>query len=308
MNFQHTPVLFNEIISFLPKSAKVIIDFTLGGAGHSIAMLQHCGDSVLYGVDRDNEAITSASQNLSGYTDRIHLLHCSFSEAINTLKQDAVSADFILADLGVSSHQLDSGKRGFSFRQDGPLDMRMNPDDPTTAADIVNNASQEELTMIIKKYGEDRFAKKIAQNIVRYRRSKQFSTTLELSECIKDAVPKKFHFDRIHPATRTFQAIRMEVNRELEELNYLLEHSIDLLNTSGKMAVISFHSLEDRPVKQMFRKWEDPCQCPKSIPRCICGLKPIAKRVNRKMIMASDQEKAENFRSRSAKLRVMEKL
>ncbi len=308
MNFQHTPVLFNEIVSFLPKSAKVIIDFTLGGAGHSIAMLQHCHDSVLYGIDRDIEAITSARQRLSDFEDRIHLLHCSFSEAIDTLQRDGIAADFILADLGVSSHQLDSGRRGFSFRQEGPLDMRMNPDDPTTAADVVNKASLDNLTKIIKRFGEDRFARKIAQNIVRRRIVKPFSTTLELSECVKDAVPKKFHFDRIHPATRTFQAIRMEVNSELEELHYLLENSIDLLNPSGKMAVISFHSLEDRPVKQMFRKWEDPCQCPKTIPHCICGLKPIAKRVNKKMIKATDQEKAENFRSRSAKLRVIEKL
>ncbi len=308
MEFQHTPVLLNEIIYFLPESAQVIIDFTLGGAGHATGLLEQNDQSFLYGIDRDEEALSTAKARLSKFSKRFRLIHSSFSQGAQTLLDEGVKADYVIADLGVSSFQLTSQKRGFSFKHDGPLDMRMNPKDPVSAADIVNTASEQDLFRMIKKYGEESFAKKIARNIVYTRKKNEFTSTSQLSDCIKEAVPKKFHFGRIHPATKTFQAIRIEVNRELEELDQLLKLSIDLLNPGGRMAIISFHSLEDRPIKQEFKRWESPCLCPKNIPHCICDLKPVAKRINRKMIMASEAEKQENFRSRSAKLRVVEKL
>ncbi|MCP4754228.1 MAG: 16S rRNA (cytosine(1402)-N(4))-methyltransferase RsmH [Proteobacteria bacterium] len=308
MDSYHTPVLLNEVVSFLPESAKIAVDFTLGGAGHAARLLRQNPELYLYGIDRDRDALTEAETRLSSFQDRFSLIHSSFSRAVKRLIDDGVNADFVLADLGVSSRQLNNLDRGFSFRQDGPLDMRMDMENPVTAAEIVNRASEQELVSIIGRYGEESFCRRIARNIVSFRKKKAFSTTKELADCVKDAIPRKFHFGKIHPATKTFQAIRIRVNNELEELQDLLEYALDLLNSGGRIAIISFHSLEDRPVKQTFRKWEQPCQCPKTIPLCVCGLKPVAEPLKRKMIRPSKSEMESNPRSRSAKLRVVEKL
>ena len=219
-----------------------------------------------------------------------------------------IQADFILADLGVSSFQLDKGERGFSFRHDAPLDMRMNQENPLTADEVVNTWSEAELRDVIKQYGEETFARKIARQITISRKRKAILTTQQLSDCIREAVPKKFQYGRLHPATKTFQAIRIAVNHEMEELDGLLDNITPILKTNGRLAIISFHSLEDRQVKKKFQSWEYPCQCPKDIPYCVCGLKPIVKTLKPKLRQAGPDEVKNNPRSRSAKLRAIEKL
>ncbi len=308
MTFQHTPVLLSEILSYLPDTTRNIIDFTLGGGNHSQAILRSRPQAFLYGIDRDPDALAAAKARLAEHSGRFELIHSSISEAIPKLIQNGVQADFILADLGVSSYQLDEQDRGFSLRKEGPLDMRMNPDDQETAADVVNRYSEHALTTIIRNYGEERFALRIAKNIVATRQVKPFVTTLDLTECVIRSIPMKFQFGKIHAATKTFQAIRIQVNKELDELNCLLERSLELLSSAGRLAVISFHSLEDRPVKQTFKKWEKPCTCPKEFPICTCGLKALIKPITRKAVKATKQEMEINLRSRSAKLRVIEKL
>ncbi|MFH2129729.1 MAG: 16S rRNA (cytosine(1402)-N(4))-methyltransferase RsmH [bacterium] len=307
MDFYHAPVLLEEVHALLPDSAAVMIDFTLGGAGHAVRILTDFPKLVLWGVDRDNDALIAAKQKLLSFQDRVHLIHDRFSSASRFLIDNHVRADFILADLGVSSFQLDQKERGFSFRHDAPLDMRMDRDSPLTAFELVNNWSEQDLTAIIRQFGEEPFAKKIAQQIARQRSKKALLTTQQLSDCIREAVPKKFQFGRLHPATRTFQAIRIAVNNELDELKNLLTNAIELLTPGGRMAIISFHSLEDREVKKKFHAWEHPCQCPKDIPYCICGLKPVAKTLKPKLIQAGETEMELNPRSRSAKLRVTER-
>lgn len=308
VEFIHTPVLLEEILSYLPENPEYIMDFTLGGGNHSQAMLSARKSAHLLGVDRDPDAIQAAGQRLNGFEGRYTLINDSMANAAQRFVSEGQRADFILADLGVSSHQLESINRGFSFRHDGPLDMRMDKEQPLNAADIVNDYSEKELINILKLYGEERFSSRIAQRIVHQREKKRFSSTRELADCIKESVPKKFQFGKLHPATKSFQAIRIVVNDELKQLQTLLECALDLLNPNGRIAIISFHSLEDRPVKQTFQKWEDPCQCSKSIPVCVCGETIKAKRVVRSAVKASEAEMENNYRSRSARLRVTEKI
>ena len=292
----------------MPAAPDVFIDLTLGGGGHSEAILNKYHQTYLYGVDRDPNALNAASERLKSHSDRFETRYGAMSKVISQFIAEGIQADFILADLGVSSHQIDQQNRGFSLRQNGPLDMRMNPEDQETAADVVNNYSEKELTDLIRNYGEERFASRIAKNIVAQRKDNPFKTTLDLTECVIKSIPMKFQFGNIHAATKTFQAIRIQVNKELDELNCLLANALDLLNSGGRLAVISFHSLEDRPVKQTFKKWENPCTCPKEFPICTCHLKPLVKPVTKKPVTATKKEMESNIRSRSAKLRIIEKL
>ena len=308
MTFHHIPVLLQEIFSYIPENAKTVGDFTLGGAGHSSYFLEHRPDIFLYGIDQDADALNAANKRLSPYEGRYELIHNSFAGAAEGLLDTNVKFDFILADLGVSSYQLDTADRGFSFLREGPLDMRMNKAEDLTAAIVVNEYDEKALLRIIRAYGEESFARPIVKNIIRTRNKKPFTTTLELAECIKDAVPKKMHFKRIHPATKSFQAIRIEVNNELGQLESFLSSGLDLLNPGGRIAIISFHSLEDRPVKQFFKKQEFPCTCPSDFPICTCHRVATIKKLHRKIITATEEEKSENPRSRSAKLRIVEKL
>jgi 16S rRNA (cytosine1402-N4)-methyltransferase len=296
-----------EVVCLLPNHAAVAIDFTIGGAGHATEILRTHPELFLWGVDRDGDALKAAAEKLQPFKGRFQLIHSRFSEASRQLFKDGIKADFILADLGVSSFQLDKGERGFSFRKDASLDMRMDRESPLSAYELVNSWSESELISIFRKYGEEPFARKIAQQIVRQRSKSALLTTQQLSDCIREAVPKKFQYGKLHPATRTFQAIRIAVNQEMEELNELLTSVIQLLQPNGRLAAISFHSLEDRQVKQTFHAWENPCQCPKNIPYCICGLKPVAKTLKPKLIKAGPDEVKNNPRSRSAKLRATEK-
>ena len=307
MSYSHTPVLLEEVISLIPDSAKIMVDLTIGGGGHSKAMLASRPGAFLYGGDRDEEAILFSRNRLSDCSERVEFIQDSFHAVAKRLIRQEVKADFILADLGVSSFQIDNSKRGFSFQRNGPLDMRMNIREAVTAADILNTSSEKELMECIRAFGEERFAGRIAREIVRYRGIKPISTTEELVDRVKRAIPRKFQYGRIHPATKTFQAIRMKVNNELDELASLLCSIPLLLNSGGVVAVISFHSLEDRPVKNTFREWEEPCQCPKTLPKCVCGLKSIGKVLTRKVIRAKEREKQNNPRSRSARLRAFRK-
>jgi 16S rRNA (cytosine1402-N4)-methyltransferase len=291
----------------LPKNAEIAVDFTVGGAGHSDLILAEQPDLFLWGIDQDRDALATAAKRLGHYRGRFQLTHDQFSNASKTLIEKGIQADFILADLGVSSFQIDQKERGFSFRADAPLDMRMDQEAPLSALDLVNTWDVKELTTIFHKYGEEPFARRIAQQIVRQREKKALLTTQQLSDCIREAIPKKFQFGKIHPATKTFQAIRIAVNNEMEELETLLNNTIHILKPGGRLAIISFHSLEDRQVKQKFQLWENPCQCPKDIPYCICGLKPVAKTLKPKLRQAKKSEVEQNPRSRSAKLRAIEK-
>ena len=307
MDFYHAPVLLDEVISLLPKNAEIAVDFTLGGAGHSNRMLAERPGLFLWGIDQDRDALVTAEKRLDQYQGRFQLIHDQFSGASKTLIDSGIQTDFILADLGVSSYQIDQKERGFSFRADAPLDMRMDQESQLSALELVNTWDVKELIMIFQKYGEEPFARKIAQQIVRQREKKALLTTQQLSDCIREAIPKKFQFGKIHPATKTFQAIRIAVNNEMEELETLLSNAIDILKPGGRLAIISFHSLEDRQVKKKFQLWENPCQCPKDIPYCICGLKPVAKTMKPKLRQAKIREVEKNPRSRSAKLRAIEK-
>ena len=308
MVFKHKSVLLNEIISFLPDKVEKFADFTLGGAGHSLKILDLKPESYLIGIDQDLNAIEASKQNLEHKTGRFELKHQSFSEAVESFSEQGLKFDFILADLGFSSHQIDTADRGFSFLKDGPLDMRMNQKVFLTAEQVVNQYSETELARILFQYGEEKFSRRIAKAIVETRQIGPFKRTVVLAECVKNALPKKLQYGRIHPATKTFQALRIEVNQELQELKKFLASAINLLNVSGRIAIISFHSLEDRLVKKCFNEYEDPCQCSKELPLCICGLKPVIKKLHRKMIQAGKDEIGDNPRSRSAKLRIVEKI
>ncbi len=306
--FNHKPVLLKEILSFLPDKIEKFADFTLGGAGHSSKILNQKPESYLFGVDQDLNAINASKQILSADSGRFELLHSSFSLAAESFFDQDLKFDFILADLGFSSPQIDAADRGFSFLKEGPLDMRMNQHSYTTAEHVINEWSESDLARIFYQYGEEKFSRKIAKAIVEQRQIEAFTTTVVLAECIKNALPKKLQYGRIHPATKTFQALRIEVNQELEELKTFLKFAIKLLNPKGRIAIISFHSLEDRLVKNCFKEFEDPCKCPKNLPLCICGLTPEIKKLHKKMIQAGSEEIDKNPRSRSAKLRVVEKL
>ena len=311
MEFKHVSVLLEECLEGLNiKENGVYVDCTLGGAGHSSEILKRISKDhgLLIGIDQDNDALKAAKERLKSY-ENVKYVHNNFYNIDNILENLNISkVDGILMDLGVSSYQLDEAARGFSYMKDAKLDMRMNRDNNFSAYDVVNTYSIDELHRIIKDYGEERFAKRIASFIVERRREKPILTTLELADIIKSAIPAKMRREGPHPAKRTFQAIRIEVNSELKILNKTIEDGVNRLNKGGRMAIITFHSLEDRIVKLKFRELADPCTCPKEFPVCVCGKKPLVKLLKRKAIEPSLEEIERNPRSRSAKLRIVERI
>lgn len=310
MEFHHVSVLLNECIENLKINPDgIYVDGTLGGAGHSLEISKRLKNGKLIGIDQDINAINAARERLSDFLERTILVRDNFSninEILDSLNIDKV--DGILLDLGVSSHQLDEALRGFSYMHDAPLDMRMDNRNNFSAYNIVNEYSENELTKIISDYGEERWAKRIAQFIVNQRKEKPIETTFELVEAIKKAVPKGARKDGPHPAKRTFQAIRIEVNKELSILKKAVRDMTERLNVGGRLCIITFHSLEDRIIKNAFREEENPCTCPREFPICVCGKKPQAKVITRKPILPGEEELLYNHRSRSAKLRVIEKI
>jgi len=309
MAFEHKPVLLDEVIENLNiDPAGIYVDGTVGGGGHSFEIASRLTTGRLVCLDQDEAAIDAATARLAEFKDKVTVVRSNYSNikaVLEDLRIDKVNG--ILLDLGVSSHQLDTPERGFSYRENGPLDMRMDKRTTTTAKDIINTYSEADLYRIIKNYGEDKFAKNIAKHIVRAREKKPIETTFELNEIIKEAIPAKFRATGGHPSKRTFQAIRIELNRELEVLKETLQDMIDLLLPKGRLAIITFHSLEDRIVKEAFKVNENPCTCPPGFPVCVCGKKPKGKIVTKKPILPSDEEIEFNKRSKSAKLRVFEK-
>lgn len=311
MAFEHKPVLLTEVIEGLNiKPDGIYVDGTLGGAGHSYEIAARLTEGGrLIGIDRDEEAIKAATAHLEPYMDRVTVVRGNYEDTAGILRELGIEKiDGMLLDLGVSSYQLDTAERGFSYREDAPLDMRMDKRDPITAYDVVNSYTEQDLYRIIRDYGEDRFAKNIAKHIVAERTGKPIETTFELSEVIKGAIPAKMREGGGHPAKKTFQAVRIEVNRELEILREGIEGFIDLLNPGGRLAIISFHSLEDRIVKTAFKDAENPCICPGSFPVCVCGRKPKGINVTRKPIISGDDELTDNLRAHSAKLRIFERI
>ncbi len=309
--FSHIPVLSTEVVAFLaPKAGGTYLDGTLGGGGHAALLLEASAPSgVVIGFDRDVAAINAAGSFLSRFGKRSVLVNNNFDEAEAVLPSIGIQAiDGFILDLGVSSHQLDTAERGFSFQQDAPLDMRMNMSQGETAAELLATLSHGELARIIREYGEDRWAGRIASFICKERDSRAIESTLQLAELVKSAIPRKAWEERLHPATRTFQALRIAVNDELGSLERGLESAIRLLRPGGRGVVISFHSLEDRIVKQMFRSMAISCICPRTLPVCSCRNQPKVKVLTAKPVMASSGELAANPRSRSAKLRAVEKL
>ena len=310
MIFEHKSVLLDEIIDNLSiKEDGTYVDATLGGAGHALEVCRHLSERGHFiGIDQDEDAIESSKLRLKDYMDRVDIVKSNYANIKNILEALNIDkVDGIYIDLGVSSYQLDNAERGFSYRFDSALDMRMDKSLEITAQDIVNDYSEQELYRVIKNYGEDIFAKNIAKHIVIARKEKRIETGFELVEIIKRAIPKKFQITSGHPAKRTFQAIRIELNKELEVLENSLETMIDLLKPNGRLLVISFHSLEDRIVKNIFKRCENPCTCPKNFPVCVCGNKSKGKVLMRKPILPSEEELDANPRAKSAKLRIFVK-
>ena len=310
MEYIHKPVLLNECIEALHiRPDGVYVDGTLGRAGHSREIAQRLTTGRLICIDRDMAAIDAAKERLAPWMDRVTLVHSNFSELGDVLRQaGAVGADGMLFDLGVSSPQLDDASRGFSYMQDAPLDMRMDVSAPLSAWDVVNQWSYEELRRILFEYGEERYAPAIAKAIVRARETAPVQTTLELVDIIKSAMPTAALREKQHPAKRSFQAIRIAVNDELGAVRQGMEAAIDHLKPGGRLAVITFHSLEDRIVKNVFQDAAKGCTCPPSFPVCVCGRKPKIRILTKKPIIATREEVEENPRSRSAKLRVAERV
>ena len=308
MAFNHYSVLLTETIRELNiKPDGIYVDGTLGGGGHSYEICRALTTGSFYGIDQDDAAIAAARERLSCFGEKVTILRNNYCNAKAALLELGVTGvDGIVLDLGVSSYQLDTEERGFSYRFDAPLDMRMDRRQTLTAREIVNGYSEMELFHIIRDYGEDRFAKNIAKYIVKARADKPIETTFELNEIIKAAIPAKLRQNG-HPSKQTFQAIRIECNRELEVLRSSLDDFIDLLNPGGRLCIITFHSLEDRIVKTAFKKNENPCTCPPEFPVCICGKKSKGKVITGKPILPGSRELEENSRSKSAKLRVFEK-
>ena len=309
MTFNHKSVLLNEVIESLNiKADGYYVDGTLGGGGHALEVVKRLGSGKLIGIDRDSDAIKAATQRLNDYSNSVIIIRDNYVNIENILKRENIDkVDGIYIDLGVSSYQLDTAERGFTYRYDAPLDMRMDDRNELKASDIVNDYSESELFHIIRDYGEDRFAKNIAKHIVEYRNKKRIETTFELVDIIKASIPMKIQVTGGHPAKRTFQAIRIELNKELEVLTASINVMIDLLKPGGRLSIITFHSLEDRIVKQAFKKAESPCVCPKKFPVCVCGNKSKGRVITRKAILPSEEELEENSKSKSAKLRVFEK-
>ena len=311
IKFSHTSVLLYECIEALNiRDGYTYVDCTTGGGGHSLEIAKRMGkNSKLICFDRDKNAIAAATARLSEYSDQVIFINDNFSslsEVIKEYKIDNLAG--VLADLGCSSHQFDTPERGFSYMHDAHLDMRMDTDSPITAYDVVNKYSYNDLRRIIFEYGEEKFAPKIASTICKAREDKPIETTLELSDLIKQSIPSTSRNDGPHPAKRTFQAIRIEVNGELDVIKPLINSAASALIRGGRLAVISFHSLEDRPVKEEFKALAKGCICPSDFPVCVCGIKPTLKEITRKPILPSKEELENNPRSRSAKLRIAEKI
>ncbi len=310
LEFVHKSVLLNETVDSLNiKPNGIYIDGTLGGGGHAYEVCKRLGEHGRFiGIDQDAEAIEAAGLRLAEFGDKVTIVRSNYVDIDNILKSLNISkVNGIMLDLGVSSHQLDTVERGFSYKENAPLDMRMDVRNPMTAKDIVNNYSEMELYRVIRDYGEDKFAKNIAKHIVNARKEKEIETTYELNDIIKAAIPMKMRVNGGHPAKKTFQAIRIELNKELEVLNNSIDKMIDLLDDGGRLSIITFHSLEDRIVKTRFRNNENPCICPPDFPVCVCGKKPKGKVITRKPIVPSEQEIVENKRAKSSKLRVFER-
>lgn len=309
MEFVHKSVLLNETIDGLNiQPDGIYVDGTLGGGGHAYEVCRRLGDKgSIVGIDQDAAAIEAAGNRLKDFGEKVTIVrsnYCDMKSKLHELGIDKV--DGIVLDLGVSSYQLDTAERGFSYREDAPLDMRMDTRQKMTARDIVNDYTEADLYRVIRDYGEDKFAKNIAKHIVQARAVKPVETTAELSEIIRASIPMKFQKKSGHPAKRTFQAIRIELNRELDVLRDSLDDMIDLLNPGGRLCIITFHSLEDRIVKSAFRKNENPCTCPPDFPVCVCGKKSKGSIITKKPILPSEEELEYNSRSKSAKLRIFE--
>ena len=311
MAFEHLSVLLEETIDSLNiRPDGIYVDGTLGGGGHASEVCRRLGDKGrLIGIDQGADAIQAAGARLAPFGEKVTIVRSNYEQIETVLKGLGIDrVDGIYLDLGVSSYQLDTAERGFTYREDdAPLDMRMDQRNTQTAADIVNTYSESDLYRIIRDYGEDRFAKNIAKHIVRRREEKPFETTGELNEVIKAAIPAKVRAVGGHPSKRTFQAIRIELNQELDVLERSIDRMIDLLNPGGRLSIITFHSLEDRMVKNSFRRNENPCTCPPGFPVCMCGKKSKGTVVTRKPILPSAEELEANRRSKSAKLRVFER-
>lgn len=310
IEFNHVSVLLNECIENLNiKPDGIYVDGTMGGAGHSLEIVKKLSEKgMLIGIDRDEEALAVAKERLKEFNNvkYVHDNHDNIDEIIKNLNIKGV--DGILLDLGVSSYQIDEKTRGFTYMDDGPLDMRMDKSQKLTAEYIVNNYKEQDLARIIFEYGEEEFSRKIARNICEYRKNKKIETTGELVKIIEKSIPGKFREKNSHPAKRTFQAIRIEVNNEIEPLYNTIKNSITALNSKGRLCVITFHSLEDRMVKKAYVDAEGKCTCPKDLPYCVCGNVSLGKIITKKPILPTEKEMQENSRSRSAKLRVFEKI
>lgn len=309
--FHHVPIMVREVTDLLmPARGGLFVDGTLGGGGHSEAILKLLPpEGRLIGIDRDRTALTAAMERLKPFGDRFTALHGNFFHMKSLLLQKGITkVDGILLDLGVSSYQLDEASRGFSYKAEAPLDMRMDQSAALTAADVVNGYSEKELIRILRDYGEERFSPLIARRICERRAQKPIETTTELAETVAGAIPAKFRFkEQQHPARRCFQAIRIEVNGELQGLREAVDDCIDLLNTGGRIVVLTFHSLEDRIVKTAFKTAENPCVCPPKSPQCICGRTPYGRILTKHPLVAGEQEQRENSRSVCCKLRALEK-
>ena len=311
MEFRHMSVLLEETVGGLNvRPDGIYVDGTLGGGGHAYEICSRLGGKgSIVGIDQDDAAIEAARIRLKDFGEKVTIIrgnYCDMKSMLQKLGIDRV--DGIVLDLGVSSYQLDTAERGFSYREDAPLDMRMDRRQKMTARDIVNDYSEMDLYRVIRDYGEDRFAKNIAKHIVTEREKRSIETTGQLTEIIRHAIPVKYQKKSGHPAKRTFQAIRIELNRELDVLSDSLDDMIQILKPGGRICIITFHSLEDRIVKNAFRRNEDPCTCPKDFPVCVCGNKPRGKVITRKPIVPGEEETARNSRSKSAKLRIFERI
>lgn len=310
MAFKHKSVLLDETIKGLNiKPDGIYVDGTLGGGGHAYEVCRRLNNKGSFiGIDQDAAAIEAAGIRLSDFGERVTIIRSNYCDMKSRLHEKGIDkVDGIVLDLGVSSYQLDTADRGFSYREDAPLDMRMDQRSEMTARDIVNDYSEMDLYRVIRDYGEDKFAKNIARHIVRERAKRPIETTGELTEVIRHAIPMKFQKKTGHPAKRTFQAIRIELNRELDVLRDSLDDMIDMLNPGGRLCIITFHSLEDRIVKSAFKKNENPCTCPSDFPVCVCGKVSKGRVITRKPILPSEEEMEVNSRSKSAKLRIFER-